>query len=143
MRHTYTRQHPSTMPRVSDKRLMMIKWFLKSIKVDMENQSLGEALEDFEDLDEVDDVFGLDSISSFDTDSSSSSWTSSSWPSWTSKSSTNHTTTSELVDKDLGQRMLLVMYLQSIRYLKPRGGDNTILKSLSFYENILPHNQNW
>ena len=41
----------------------MVEWFLKSIKVDMENgrlQSLGEALEDFEDLDEVDDVFGLD-----------------------------------------------------------------------------------
>ena len=124
---------------MSEKQLI-IRWFLESIDADMENrkiQSLWEALDSEEVQDDIKGgdlaIFGLDSISSFstvwtDSLSSRSVWTLSS--SDLLSISTYHTTISELEDEDLVQKMLLVMYLQSIRYLKPREGNNSISEKL-------------
>ena len=66
--------------------------------------------------------------------SSSASSFSSSSSSLSSSCRTRTSTFSELEEDQLIQKVVIVMYLQNIRYLKPR---KTVQKSIEFYQHIL------
>ena len=120
-----------TMPRVSEKQLI-IKWFLKSIELQIQHEgseSLWEALEDtyFSDSKNVEILKSSEDFNSTSSSSSSS----------ISGTLNNSTSFSEIEEDIRINRMLFVMYLQSIRYLQLRG--NWISKSVVFHNQVLPN----
>ena len=68
--------------------------------------------------------------------SASSSSSSSSSSSASSALSTRVSSLSEMEEEQLIQKVVIVMYLQNIRYLKPR---KAVPKSIDFYQHILPN----